>query len=83
MDGRYDRSDFSRIFTTVLDRPTNTPANDWKDELAVGLVRTGINYLMQKHQFQTKLHQRLFQDVQDTVGGPYYGDLSGAGSASI
>ena len=73
VDGKYDRTDFYRIFGTVLDRPSNTPDDEWKDELAVSLVRVALNYLMQKNRFKnSNLHQRLFQDVLDSIEGTYY-----------
>lgn len=72
VNGKYDRTDFRRLVTTVLDKPANTPSDEWKDEFAVDLVNAGISYLRQKRPFQTKLHQRLFQDVLDSISGQYY-----------
>jgi len=45
VNGKYDRTDFRRVMTAVLDKPANTPSDEWKDEFAVDLVNAGISYL--------------------------------------
>lgn len=67
---KYYRTDLRHLIDNIFSShsPERSHSDDWRYKIAEDIVTIGIGYFRNMPAFQSNLHNRLFQDVIDTIG---------------
>lgn len=67
--GLYKRTDLRLLIETIFSshKPEKSNREDWRFKLALDMVTIGIGYIRNMPSFQSKLHNRMFEDVLDVL----------------
>jgi len=68
--GIYNVTDLRHLIETIFSshEPEKSHSDDWRYKIAEDMITIGIGYFRNMPAFQSNLHNRLFQDVIDTIG---------------
>ena len=67
--GNYNRTDLRSLIESIFSshKPETSNRDDWRFKIAVEMITIGIGYLRNMPSFQSKLHNRMFEEVLDVV----------------
>ena len=67
--GNYSRTQLRDLIESIYTshKPEESNREDWRFKLALDMVTSGIGYFRNMPAFQSKLHNRLFEDVLDVL----------------
>jgi len=68
--GIYIVTDLRHLIEKIFSshKPEKSHSDDWRYKIAEDMITIGIGYFRNMPAFQSNLHNRLFQDVLDTIG---------------
>ena len=66
---KYYRTDLRYLIQNIFSshNPERSHSDDWRYKIAEDMITIGIGYFRNMPAFQSNLHNRLFQDVIDTI----------------
>ena len=69
--GKYLRTDLRYLIESLFSshKPELSHRDDWRYRIAEDMVTIGLGYFKNLPAFQSNLHTRLFQDVEDSIRG--------------
>ena len=69
--GKYLRTDLKYLIESLFSshKPELSHRDDWRYRIAEDMVTIGLGYFKNLPAFQSNLHTRLFQDVEDSIRG--------------
>ena len=67
--GKYYRTDLRYLIENIFSShsPERSHSDDWRYKIAEDMITVGIGYFRNMPAFQSNLHNRLFQDIIDTI----------------